>query len=94
MENTKSMILSLHKKFLADLVTFTEEIRNGKLYFLCSVYQVPFRELWLILELAFLPENTHTKINSRICIQQPFFTNTLLLFKIKSVISVSNTDNF
>ena len=24
-------------KFPADLVTFTEEIRNGKLYFLCCV---------------------------------------------------------
>ena len=23
-------------QFLADLVTFTEEIRNGKLHFLCS----------------------------------------------------------
>ena len=38
------MQLSLHKKMKfstkepADLVTFTEEILNGKLHFLCSVY--------------------------------------------------------
>ena len=26
----------------ADLVTFTEEIRNGKLHFLCSEYGISF----------------------------------------------------
>ena len=29
-----------NSQFPADLVTFTEEIRNGKLHFLCSVYIV------------------------------------------------------
>ena len=29
---------SLQKKKTADLVTFTEEILNGKLHFLCSVH--------------------------------------------------------
>ena len=29
-------------QFLADLVTFTEEIRNGKLHFLCSVHDELF----------------------------------------------------
>ena len=43
-QNTTSfgLTITLNKKKLnkqktADLVTFTEEIRNGKLYFLCSV---------------------------------------------------------
>ena len=32
-------------KFLSDLVTFTEEILNGKLHFLCSVtFDVPLAE--------------------------------------------------
>ena len=34
-------LLSLHKKMkfsIKDLVTFTEEILNGKLHFLCSVF--------------------------------------------------------
>ena len=30
----------LNPQFLADLVTFTEEILNGKLHFLCSEYYV------------------------------------------------------
>ena len=31
------MKFSIKNKFSADLVTFTEEILNGKLHFLCSV---------------------------------------------------------
>ena len=41
------------KKFPADLVTFTEEILNGKLHFLCSVskkyHQKSNRELMLCI---------------------------------------------
>ena len=38
----KKMTLSPHKK-TADLVTFTEEILNGKLHFLCFVFSRPRR---------------------------------------------------
>ena len=39
-------------QFPADLVTFTEEILNGKLHFLCSVYdtQLTFTYLKLTVE--------------------------------------------
>ena len=33
----EDLLFPLDKKFPADLVTFTEEILNGKLHFLCSV---------------------------------------------------------
>ena len=36
-------VASLHKKSPADLVTFTEEILNGKLHFLCTIWYM----LWL-----------------------------------------------
>ena len=48
-EKEKKMTLSLHKKILpyskktADLVTFTEEILNGKLHFLCCLFSRPRR---------------------------------------------------
>ena len=52
-QNTTSfgLTITLNKKKLnkqktADLVTFTEEIRNGKLYFLCSVST--FQSSWFI----------------------------------------------
>ena len=34
------------RQFLADLVTFTEEILNGKLNFLCSVVCTCVKLLW------------------------------------------------
>ena len=41
--NYHAFFLSLHKKLTftstADQVTFTEEILNGKLHFLCSVFR-------------------------------------------------------
>ena len=37
--------LIMFRVFTADLVTFTEEILNGKLHFLCSVYIFQYRDM-------------------------------------------------
>ena len=41
MEFSIKVFFSKCDQFLADLVTFTEEILNGKLHFLCSVGSIP-----------------------------------------------------
>ena len=43
--------MSPNPQFPADLVTFTEEILNGKLYFLCSVICVSTYDLTMVLDL-------------------------------------------
>ena len=58
-------------QFPADLVTFTVEILNGKLHFLCSVCQEPFEvtgKKYLLI--AFLKDNCFQdaeKIHEKTC---------------------------
>ena len=50
-------------QFPVDLVTFTEEILNGKLHFLCSVFSSKRQIIEAMLKawmfLIFLKENSH-----------------------------------
>ena len=45
----KRLSITLYKKDMtADLVTFTEEILNGKLHFLCSVASISLKKVKLV----------------------------------------------
>ena len=49
-----------------DLVTFTEEILNGKLQFLCSAWVVLIIPIYLLLKNLFLKKINHPALNLRV----------------------------
>ena len=65
----------------ADLVTFTEEILNGKLHFLCSdrIISGPLMS---------------AKVTLKVSIVNPFSTSTLLLYPLKTSENLRFSDVF
>ena len=55
-------------QFVRDLVTFTEKILNGKLFFFCSVEISDIENLqqWFLLEIDLIPAGIYLlKVNSK-----------------------------